>query len=557
MSQDELNRLLALAHDSPHQQFQLVVTLGAMWDSLTPPQQTERLRQAIEVIGRCRGAVNEDAAVAMFHRLRTLPQEDILDALRFNPKVLADYTFSPGEEVYPTASPTAQSWLARYLWWARTGNAPLGFHAWSALSILGTVAQRRIFFPGARRIWLNMYIMLGGVRSSGKGQAHESAMKILHLANRIIEAKDWDEDTKRQRRLNILPSDITAEAIITDLKGRVVVSEPGDQRRTEDGMVEVDPPHEEQRADATGIIPLDEAATFFGKDAWGVARKGPMLTEMKEADRYTKRTKKDGLEELSNLALGMLACCAPDWMQGTIDTNMLGGGLMDRIVWVHREPVWQRREQWNIRNAPPRDPLVAEGLAHWLVDNVLCMPTKVPAEMTPGAEQVVDGYYAKLVARERAAYERFGADMEETTANRAVWATIQVATLLAVSDGKLPRLLVDADHAQTAVDWIETENQSMKRFLKEAHRRRDQVNDQKIIQYVEECGGCCKLGSLHQRFRNEIGLVHQIKPFLDSCLTLSQLESVQLTSPRRVEVVKLPDHSCPNCTNGLRLVGTD
>lgn len=551
-SPSDLGVLFQAAVDDPFAQYDLVILLATLWDGLTPAQQQESLSQAIQVIGRCRGAVDQDTAVQLFHRLRRLPQADLLDALRYDADALDDYQLEPGEEVYPEASPASPSWLGRYLWWARSGTAPLGFHAWAALSVLGTTAQRRVFFPGARRIWMNTYTMLGGMKATGKGQALDAALKVLHKVNDIVEAQDWDEDTKIQRRLNILPSDITGEALVSDLKGRVTAELGGAMEEDEDtGLVNVQlEGRQEQRADATGLIPLDEAATFFGEGAWNVAGKAALLTTLKESDRYVKRTKRSGLEELNNLALGMLACCAPAWMQSTIDTDIVGGGLMDRFVWVYREPCWERRMRWNIVNAPPRDPLIAEGLAQWLVDRILCLPTMLPTMLSPGARKALDDYSKHLVQAERRTYEKYGPDMEETTAGRAVWATTQVATLLALADGNHPRLVIESHHVEQARLWVDTENRSLAEFLKQANSKRDRKHEVRVLEFMERCGGCVLMGTINQQFRNSIGTAKEVRLVVESLVDQHLGEIRMLTSPRRREYGRIAGHKCRECEPG-------
>lgn len=544
---EQLTQLLAVPtlKDDIYHQYLVMVLLKEMWPALPPAQQQLYTRQMCEAIRRCRDATKPEV---VFQQLLRLEEDELYDALRFDWTQANKYQLDPGEEIYPEASISSRSWLSRYLWWARIGNAPLAFHVWSGLAVLGTVAQRRIFFPGGRRIWMNSYIMLGGDRSSGKGQAFEAAMLIMNKVNQLIASESWDEATKRQRRLNLMPSDVTSESLVTEMRNRITgVGDAVTEEDEETGVTRVRFENlDEQVADATGLIPLDEAATFFGKDAWGAARKGVFLTTLKESERYTKSTKRSGYEELDKLAIGMLACCAPTWMHSVIDRDYLGGGLMDRVVWVFRPPSWRRRRETNIRSSPPKDPLIAMGLARWLVDKVLCHPVKIPAQMTPEAEARIDQFYLDLLDREEEAHRKFGTDADVTTANRAIWATIQVATLLAMAEGEFPPLIVNEGHAGTAILWIRAEEHSMRDFMKETAKSASQLLEQKMLDYLGRCGGCSMKSTFNQEFRQH-GMSHELAKAVRSLEDQGRVETRKRVENRKITYYRLVGHECEEC----------
>jgi hypothetical protein len=258
--------LTAKALTDPFAQYQYLVALRARKPTMTQVEYIDEVQATTRFIARCQGAVDDHAALALLLRVLDLPQEDMFDALRYDPKANEAFALHNEEGIYPTSGP---GFLGRYVKWARPGNAPMAYHVWSGLTVLGAAAQRRIFFPGARRVFMNMYMMLGGHRSTGKGQAFDAAVKMLDCVNDEVNRRaDLTVDDRRSMRVNILPSDSTMESLITGLAqevGHLVERLPGEEEGNPDdpGAIRVGP--DMRPIDATGILPLDELATWFGE----------------------------------------------------------------------------------------------------------------------------------------------------------------------------------------------------------------------------------------------------------------------------------------------------
>lgn len=533
--------------EDPYQQYLVCVNLGELLPMVDAGRQRDLLQRVAQLIPRCRRAADPEAAGAMLQRMLALDQEELYDALRVEHQTPEAYQLQSGEDLYPT-----DGFLGRYLRWARWGNAPLGFHFWSAVAAMGAVAQRRVFYPGARRIFLNSYIVLGGMKSSGKGQALDAATLLLQHVNEVTEGRQLTPQERARRLINTLPPDSTMESLVTQLAARRVGIAERVPQIHQEGEEHLGAPPELMRAgevpiDATGILLLDEMATFFGKDAWAVARKGPFMTTIKESRRYVKLTKRGGLEELENCAVSMLANCAPDWMQNTIQADLLGGGFMDRCVWVYREPAWSRRESWNIINAPPLDPIEGRFLAEWLSQALLDMPMKVPAALTRGAERVVNSFYKEQLQREHRSYQLYGVDAEEITANRVLWTAVQLAVVLAISRGGFPPLVVTEDDAALAGKLVLIEEESLKTFLGQANRSRSVVWDSRILAWLQGQGGCANLSLLNQHFRRQIGDVTEVQRYVKNLVGQDLAEEVLMHSPRAVRMLRVKNHSCKRC----------
>jgi len=478
----------------------------------------------------------------MAEKIIALSSAKILDALRYDEREAEKFHILPEEEVYPMDQST---WLGRFMLWSRHGNSPLGYHAWSGISALGATCQRRVYFPAARHIWMNMYIILGGDRSTGKGQGFDNAMEVLDLVNAQLNADiQPGMNTPLDKIIRIIPPDSTQEAIITSLAGGTTRGgfELGEE--DEDGAADVHMLGGE-RIDATGILALDEMATWFGKGAWGADKRGAFLTQIKESDSYSKDTKISGLENLQNLAFSLLACCAPGWMGSAIDSDMLGSGFKDRCMWIHRGPIWMRRYERSIITALPTDPIEANYLAQWLRENILDMRFQAPAMIQPKAQEEMQSFYLSEVSREEKDFKIFGTSGDANSSNRLLWALAQVATLLAVSRGGFQlQLDVTIQDVEQAIAIINVEMQSMALFMEEANKDKSVNVEQAMLGYLPGVGGCCMMSLFNRRFRN-YGPPAVIRRFVGN-LVDQGLADVKVR-PGRGDYVRLIDHACEKC----------
>jgi len=537
--QDEVSRLLADKEISAdlYLQYTLCANLKLLWPTLSGQQRAAHIKGLARILPRAASAQDPEGLV---QRILDLSEEDMYAALRFSFET-SEYMVLPGEEIYPTTG-----WLGQYIAYARAGNAPLAFHAWAGLLVLGACCQRRVFYPGAKHVFMNMYVVLGALRAGGKGQAFDPAIKLLNLINKMLSPNTTTAQQNIDMLVNVLPPDSTQEAMVTNLAKKI----RGGIEDNEDGGVHITTDADAARVDATGVIGLDEMATFFGKDAWAVAKKAPWLSTIKDTDRYEKETKNSGVEILNNTAICMLACCAPDWMHNTIKADLFGGGFMDRCTWVYRDPAFDRRESQSIVSAPPKDPLMAEILAEWIINNILSQPLKVPVLMTPEAEHRYNDFHRELVMEERAAFEEFGSDAEGTSSNRAGWSTVQIASLLALSEGDFPPVTVQLHHLQHAIQLVMAEEDSMVRFMGEANRRTDAKVEIKIVRFIIDNGGCAKLSDITKNFTRERS-AKSTKEYISALIDQDRIEDYRPTGRamggRTPVVYRVKGHACERC----------
>jgi hypothetical protein len=517
-------------------QYVVVTRLKKRWPDLNEGQRTAEIAATVPLIDRLSGMSAADAQTIL-RSVVTLPDEEILAALTW---VKPHYEVAEEERIYDALG----GFLGRYLEWSRQGNAPLGYHVWSGITALGALCQRRIFVSVGRSIYMNFYTILGGHKSTGKGQASDAAEEFLRKVNTRFEG-DPDEKSKK---INLLPPDTTQEALVSTL-ARLLDQRTRDKNMPDGSKITI---MDEAKIDATGYLSLDELATFLGKDVWNASRRTPFLVQIKESNRYEKVTKKSGLESLQNVAVSMLAGCAPDWLHSTVDSDMLGGGFMDRTVWVYREPHWERRRSESVVTSVPKDPVELSLLADWGARCISSLEVKEPAIVPQATKNALHNFYLEMLDKEHASYLRYGADSREKSANRILWIAAQLSTLIALggTDEIFPPVIVKPDHVDLARAIILLEEQSMKKFIEEGTRSKSVYWDNRVLDYLTDMGGCASRGSMNQEFRRQFGSTDEVarvvKNLLDQDLVFHETHGTSV-------IYWLADHErCPRCNVGRK-----
>ena len=443
------------------------------------------------------------------------------------------------------------SFLHEFVNYARAGNAPLAFYFWAGVALLSAACRRKVCFQGAETMYLNMYVILGAARAAGKGQALKGMTNILELTNKKVGAAFNLELARnpanayriKDQIITRIPSDITPEALVSLLYERQQGGSVDKKKDTTKTSVKLH--------DATGILALDELGTFLGKDAFNSSKKPLFLTEIKEASNFGKRTKKDGVEELLNTGITMIACCAPDWLSKCIDREMLGGGFTDRCTWIYRTPDWDAQMDRSIASGAPKDPLKANALADWLIDNVLSIDKLEAVVPTTATEPRLTDIWEELVESSRKEFEKFGLDDSKNSASRVFSGIIQLASLLAVSDVPAGRTIFEPipltmEHVDLAHAIVMKEEASMTTFLAQASRSETTARDANIKDYIVTTGGCVMRSLLMRKFKGTLGMDDIMN--VDNALNnLMEMESIEMMNLGRTKVYRTVGHECDKC----------
>ena len=424
-------------------------------------------------------------------------QEDIYRCLRVGEVTPRPWTPDHDELRYPT-----DGWIGRYLKYAKHNECNLAFHFWSAMTIVGAICQRKIYYDmGQFNIFLNSYTILTGDSSSGKSIARGNAMGILHRFNRHM----LEREPNGPDNVVVLPNDSTPQYIV-DSMDNLPFSRTGRGGREERGL-----------RDATALLDLDELSTFLNKGAYGIEIKVPMLVRLQDADTYDKGTATEGRKELKNCALSILGLAAPEWFKESITPAVRKGGLLDRIMFVHRQESSRRYEL----PLDPIDPLTGEDL----VMDMLSWANlgKMPLEATPnGYKWMAD--YVKMFTN---FYDNTPpkSDYERSRKRQIVWVW-RLAGLLAVTYGEAP--YVSVDRFEQAVELLMPESTSTENLMHTIEEGPDAEIYSRFEAYIERKGGCTPhkdlTNSFYRRLRDN---GKNVKHYINQLTEAGRLVSVK------------------------------
>ena len=475
--------------ESEHLQANAVQHIWRMRKHLSPDQFDSQVEAWAPLLDRCRYSADPQATLRQV--LDIDKQEDVRRALAFRPEQVLEFKYEPDTEEpnYPTTGT-----IGRYMLYARQSMAPLGFHFWSFVTIMGAACRRNVYSEcGSFRVYQNWYTLLGGVSGTAKSAAFSTAMGVLHRVNDLIgEGENVDH-----LRINVLPEDSTVESITDKLHELSQSRGVSEVNGTKVKLTDV-------RPDATAVFALDELANFLGKGHWNLEKRIPFLVTIKDKDHHTKMTQKGGEKELRNLAVTFFACCAPAWLRRTITPDMVEGGMNDRTMYIYRTPAWGRRAKYGPLNVPPLDPLARDLIAKELLRYTLVDQDKVVIRYTADAQRYVQALHVDLVTQERAAFERFGDESEATSAPRAGMNILRLAGTLALSEQfeSFPTIVVDSSHVDAARGFLDLESNSLRQFLDQAARGPDAGIYTKMLRWLEQRGGCTTQTQFTQRFKS-------------------------------------------------------
>ena len=133
------------------------------------------------------------------------------------------------------------------------------------------------------------------------------------------------------------------------------------------------------------------------------------------------------------MALSMIACCAPDWFRENITEDVRKGGLVDRIIFVHRAPT---NRCYPI--PPPLDPLQANDLAQQL-KKWAKVKEKTVIRAQGSAKEWFKHWYRRMWQEER---DRGDADPTVRTTKRQSVYLWKLSSLLSMSYGEFPEVTV-------------------------------------------------------------------------------------------------------------------
>jgi hypothetical protein len=482
--------------DDLRAQAELVYTFAKYYPVVTPAKQQACRAKLIRVVPRLLKVSTKGAqqTVEAILDLAKFPNgfEEISRALKVRADSFRKWEPDVNEDIYDTGG-----WISDYLLWARNAEIPLGYHFWSAVALLGAACKHKFFMDrGSYYLRMNFYIVMVGLKATGKSAAKDAAVDVLRKANFLTEPNPL---VRNRHHVTLLPEDTNQETLVRKL------APWHDEIEGPDGKPQ------RLLVDSTGFMVLDELSTFLGKSTWNEPKRVPFLTTLYGRDYYDYETVSGGHIVLQNVALSMLACSAPEWLKSAITPLMFGGGFMDRTLFVYRPPVTR-----SIPTPAPLDPVAAVRLAYFIQH--LAKRDK-PVEMlpTPEANEWYEAWYDK---------QPKSSDLTGMSTKRRANHAWKLAGILSISDGSAP--WIKQQHLWLAVQLLDHEETRFEQFMDEVNRPPEADIFKWVMNTFKRHGGDMTRSEFYRLCYNKKDMTPpdvKAPPFLKSLIQMGLMES--------------------------------
>lgn len=193
--------------------------------------------------------------------------------------------------------------------YTRDSESPTPFHFWTGVSVIAGALRRRVWIDMKKFDWVpNFYTILVG--PPGVAAKSTSLGMGMRLLSKIPQIK-WGPESMTWQKLTKSLSDSTEFVQYTNELGQ-----------------------QTQIAQSANTMEVSELGTMLKPDDTNLVS---FLIRMWDGQRgkFRHDTITGGLVEVENPWLNVIAATTPDWLQANFSENMIGGGLVSRIVFVY------------------------------------------------------------------------------------------------------------------------------------------------------------------------------------------------------------------------------
>jgi hypothetical protein len=274
----------------------------------------------------------------------------------------ARFTNLLDRELYPSSG-----WLAKYLKYTEFCGAPLVFHFYVGLSILGSALKREIWMPfGRHNVFPAIYVIL----VAPPGVCYKTTAVMIGVG--IL---------REMETVPIITGSATPEGLSNMLSTK----------------------KDEPKKDAICFIAAPELYEFLaGHNTPANSKIISAMTSWYDAlDIMDDVTITRGDRMLYNVAISLCGGTTLDWLTESLPKTVFAGGFMSRVIFVVQEGT---DRVWSI--SPPDDKLLRIELMEDLADIMETM--KGPITLCEGAYEIYDKWFHKQHERLRTSDERHG-----------------------------------------------------------------------------------------------------------------------------------------------------
>lgn len=253
-----------------------------------------------------------------------------------------------------------------YFNYVGTTESPALFHRWTAMSIIGAIVGRSVFFPfGHSNIYPNQYILLTGTPASRKGTA-------IKIGKNILEKVGYEHTA---------PNRAAKEAFWGWMANKYKKSEgPADGQDSLDYLFALDDPSDRI---TEAYVAHDEFLDFIGSGDKDFVTNLTNLWD--NLPRYHNPKTRGEDVYIPNPTVNILSGITPSGIADSFSSLALGGGFFSRMLFVYAEPSGVRI------TFPSRPHTKYEAL---LLDRLLQMKSlEGELELKPDVAALIDDIY--------------------------------------------------------------------------------------------------------------------------------------------------------------------
>lgn len=197
-----------------------------------------------------------------------------------------------------------KDWISGYLEFADNTEPPRSYHLWTAIAIIASTLQRKVYFPwGYDKIYPNQYIVLVGPSGTARKGA---AMGIGKPFLDHIQA-------------TVAPPKITREALIRLMSD----SQKSFINATKDFVFQ-----------CPVTVFSKELAVFLGQKNTGLLADLTDIYDSDDAWSYLTKNGERTKDPIAGPCLTILGGTAPDWIPTMLPAEAVGGGWTSRVIFV-------------------------------------------------------------------------------------------------------------------------------------------------------------------------------------------------------------------------------
>lgn len=360
-------------------------------------------------------------------------------------------------------------------------EAPMLYHRWCSLSMIGTLLCRSTWFPfGHSRIFPNQYVMLMGSPGTRKGTA-------INISTKLLKGTGYNR---------FAPDRLSKERFLMEMRPQFEEELDKDLE-----VLAFDSPSEI-------YVVAEEFTDFVGQ---GGMEFMTMLTKLWDNHEEYKHPKIHGKSIIvTQPTVNIIGGNTAQGLSLAIPPEALGNGFMSRVIFVHSEPTGKK-----ITFPKPRSQELCDKLTLHLQEikeNVLGEIT-----YTDKAANILDKMYKDYVPVDDYRFSHYG--------TRRFTHLLKLCIILAASDLRTEITEEDALNANTILFYTELR---MPKALGEFGRSKHADNSHSILEILGHTLKPMSINEIYKQVAKDISDVRDLSTILKNLLTAEKIQVVTL-----------------------------